>query len=97
MDEVKVRRTLYGSASSNTCAFCAYHGRALTPRQLKQHKCLAKQCTALIRHEHPFWDQRNEAKKNRRARKERLERAYIEATGGDANAVHTETASAESA
>lgn len=82
MDEVKVRRTLYGSASSNTCAFCAYHGRALTPRQLKQHKCLAKACTALIRHEHPFWDQREERKQLRKERKRRLDEQYLKIVGG---------------
>ena len=89
MDEPKVRETLYGGRSSNTCAFCAYHGRALTPKQMQRHKCLAKECTALIRHEHPYWQEREEAKKVRRARKERLEQMYLEAIGGEANAVQT--------
>lgn len=76
MDEPKVRKTLYGSSSSNTCAFCAYHGAALTPKQMKQHGCLAKQCTALIRHEHPLWEQREERRQLRKARKDRLEKMY---------------------
>lgn len=84
MDEPKVRRILYGGSSSNTCAFCAFHGRALTPRQMKKHACLSKGCTALIRHEHPFWEQREERKAQRKARKERLERKYQEAVGGSA-------------
>lgn len=93
MPEKKVRKTLYGSESSNTCAFCAYHGRSLTPNQMKQHRCLAKGCTALIRHEHPYWAEREESKQKRRERKARLEKKYMEVTGGGANAVHTEAAS----
>ena len=81
MDERKERNTLYGCKSSNTCAFCAYHGKALTPNQMQKHKCLAKRCTALIRHEHPYWNDRADAKKKRKARKERLEQRYREATG----------------
>jgi hypothetical protein len=95
MEEQKKRRTLYGSRSSNTCAFCAYHGKALTPKQMKQHGCLAKQCSALLRHPHPLWDEREERRRRRKERKQRLEEAYLEMTGGGSNAVHTETASAE--
>ena len=96
MDEPKVRKVLYGSESSNTCAFCAYHGKALTPNQMKKHKCLAKGCTALIRHEHPYWNDREDAKQKRRARKERLEQKYLEAIGGGTHAVRTEKTSADS-
>lgn len=95
MEEPKVRKTLYGSVSSNTCAFCAYHRKSLTPHQLKKHKCLAKGCNALIRHEHPYWLLREDSRKKRRARKERLEREYLKAIGGDASAIHIETASAK--
>lgn len=94
MDEPKVRKTLCGSESANTCAFCAYHGKALTPNQLKSHKCLAKQCTALIRHEHPYWKKREDSRKKRAARKRRLEETYQRVTGGEAHAVHTERTSA---
>ena len=97
MEEPKVRRTLYGCESSNTCAFCAYHGRALTPAQMKKHKCLDKQCTALIRHEHPIWAAREDSKKKRAARKKRLEEKYLKVVGGDAVAIHTERAPEESA
>ena len=81
MDEPKKRKTLYGCESSNTCAFCAFHGKALTPKQLKKHNCLSKGCTALIRHEHPYWAERENDKKVRKARKARLEQQYREATG----------------
>ena len=95
MDEPKVRRVLSGSWSSNTCAFCAYHGKALTPNQMKSHRCLGKQCTALIRHEHPIWQEREKRKAKRKARKQRLEETYKRSTGGEAHAVHTEKASAD--
>lgn len=90
-----MRRTFYGSESSNTCAFCAFHGKSLTPKQLKQKGCLGKNCTALIRHEHPYWDAREGRKAARKERKKRLEQEYRKAIGGEADAVHTETASAE--
>ena len=81
MDEPKVRRTLYGTWSANTCAFCAFHGKALTPKQMKQHGCLGKQCDALIRHEHPLWEQREERKQKRKERKDRFEKMYLDSTG----------------
>ena len=93
----EVRRTLYGGQSSNTCAFCAFHGRALTPKQLKKHQCLAKNCTALIKHEHPYWEEREKTKKLRAERKKRLDQAYEKIVGGDAHAVRTEAASAKGA
>lgn len=82
MDEPKVRRTLYGGSSSNTCAFCAFHKRALTPRQMKKHKCLSKGCTALIRAEHPLWEERERRKEQRKKRRRRLESLYQESRGG---------------
>lgn len=77
----KVYRTLYGSASDNTCAFCCKHFLSLTPRQLKTRKCLQRQCRYLIRHEHRFWDERDTRKAMRKARKRRLEEKYAAVTG----------------
>ena len=96
MDERAERRVLYGCRSSNTCAFCAFHGRALTPKQMKKHSCLAKHCSALIPHEHPFWKTREKRKQRRAERRIRLEAAYLRAIGGGANAIHTEAASGQS-
>lgn len=87
MDEPKVRRVLSGSWSSNTCAFCAYHRKALTPNQMKSHRCLGKQCNALIRHEHPIWQEREKKKAARKARKKRLEEKF--------NAIQSKTPSAD--
>lgn len=82
--ERKVRRTLYGSSSANTCAYFAIHKCSLTPRQMENKKCLAKQCTALVRaKDHPFWGLREERKAKRLERKQRLERMYAECTGGE--------------
>ena len=97
MDERKVRNTLYGCWSANTCAFCGYHKKALTPKQLKKHECLRKQCPALIKHEHPYWGLREDRKKKRVERKLRLENEYLRLTGGEANAIRTKAASAKSA
>ena len=95
-EKSKTRRTFYGCRSANTCAFCAFHGKSLTPKQIKKRGCLGKECTALIRHEHPFWEMRDKKKQLRAARKERLEQEYIILTnGGGANAVHTEAASGQ--
>lgn len=87
----KSRRTLYGSRSENTCAYCAIHKRALTPRQMRGKECLAKHCPALIKCEHPFWEERENRKAMRKQRKERLNAML----GGDARAIHTETAPRE--
>lgn len=94
-EEKKVRKVLSGSCSSNTCAYCAFHKCALTPRQVKRQKCLGKQCTALIKHEHEFWAEQEDRKKKRRERKARLEKMYLESIGGGAHAIHTEKASAD--
>ena len=81
-DQRKEYRTLYGSTSANSCAYCYKHHKALTPRQMKTKKCLEKQCSALKKFEHPYWVQRGKKKEQRVARKERLEAQYKEATSG---------------
>lgn len=95
MAEKKVRRVLSGTTSSNTCAYCAFHKCSLTPRQVKKQRCLGKQCNALIKHEHEFWQDQEERRALRKARKERLEKKYLEVTGGGAHAIRTEKASAD--
>lgn len=77
---MKEYRTFYGSRSANSCAYCWKHKLALTPQQLKQRRCLARNCDALEKHEHPYWEQRTHRKEKRRARKARLEDKYKEAT-----------------
>lgn len=63
-------KLLYGSETdlSRCVAFCRYHRKWLTLRQLKQKKCLSKRgyerCNALkIREEHPYWEERRRRRK----------------------------------
>jgi hypothetical protein len=81
-EERKQYKTFYGSRTGNSCAYCWKHHLAMTPAQLKRRGCLGRQCDALKRFDHPFWEKREETKAKRRARKERLERQYLEVTGG---------------
>ena len=79
-------KTFYGCRSANSCAYCYKHHKALTPRQLQRRECLKRQCDALQRYDHPYWDQREKTKEKRIARRERLEILYKEVT---ANGVRT--------
>ena len=40
--------------------FCKYHQVYVTSRQLKQKKCLSKECSQLIKKDHIFWLEREE-------------------------------------
>lgn len=80
--EKKRRRTLLGGKSANTCGFCAYHGKSLTPAQMDGRKCLQKNCSAFIKHGHPIWEQKEKSKARRKARKAERERLYLESIGG---------------
>ena len=79
-------RTFYGSVSSNSCAYCWKHHKALTPAQLKKRECLRRQCDALQRYDHPYWEMREKRKALRVERKARLESMWKEATS---DGVHT--------
>ena len=58
---------LYGSHISNkrVIGYCWKHKGALTVKQLKQKRCLQKQCHALERYEHEYWRQRELTKQRR--------------------------------
>ena len=88
MDTVERReyRTFYGSVSSNSCAYCWKHHKALTPAQLKKRECLRRQCDALQRYDHPYWEMREKRKQQRASRRERREAKY---KGVTANGVRT--------
>ena len=65
---------LYGSEfdKAKACAFCNHHHCYLTVRQVKQHKCLGKQCWYLKKREdHEWWKQRELTKQRRKDRKAR--------------------------
>lgn len=76
---MKEYRTFYGSTSSNTLAFCHKHKLSLTPKQLKQKQCMRKQCNALQKFEHAYWDKQDEKKQMRKERKQKQEEKYMEA------------------
>jgi len=78
MDTEKVRPVLYGCASNNTCAFCKKHKKYLTPKQIKVRNCNGYGCNALVKLDHPLWEQKAKRKQMRAERKVRLEQMYLE-------------------
>jgi len=60
-DIVKV---LYGSETyyKNCPAYCTFHHKHLTAKQISQKKCLAKQCKCLDKIEHKYWQMRERKK-----------------------------------
>ena len=67
---------LYGTLAKpeKICAFCAYHKKNITIAQLRSKRCLQKGCTALLPKEHPIWKQTENVKKQRKERKQEIER-----------------------
>lgn len=60
-----------GSAT-NACAWCHLHRITMSPKQMKQRKCLQKQCRHLIPwKQHPIWEQKRIARERRALRKEK--------------------------
>lgn len=84
-------KTLYGDKSENCCGFCRLHRVGITPKQLKQRKCLTEnhRCKHFCKYkQNEYWanedarkqriaDQKIESRKNRSARKLR-QKAYFE-------------------
>lgn len=65
---------LYGTESNNICAICKLHATGVTAKQMRQKKCLSKQCRHLEKIEtHEYWSQRERAKAKRKDRKIRIE------------------------
>ena len=58
---------LYGTETYfwRTVAYCTYHHKYLTVKQLKQKHCLAKQCKCLKKLKHRYWEQRERKKLNK--------------------------------
>lgn len=67
---------LYGSETyyKNCPAYCQFHHKYLTIKQISQKKCLAKQCKCLSKIEHQYWQEREKKKQLRQGGKnEKLE------------------------
>lgn len=52
--------SLYGTEimEKKCVGYCKKHCGFMTCKQLKRKECLKKQCRALERHPHEFWEQR---------------------------------------
>ena len=71
-------KTFYGSRTGNSCAYCWKHHLSMTPAQLKKRECLRRQCDALFKFDHPYWQKREEIKAQRKVRKERIRKQLEE-------------------
>lgn len=63
---------LYGSEidKSKSCAYCKYHKCHLTPKMVRQHECLNKQCFHMVKNEgHDWWRHRSAMKAKRKAKR----------------------------
>ena len=72
---------LGGALSDKYVGFCWHHKSPVTAQQIKCRGCLAKECGALERKEHPYWEEREQRKAARRERKDER-RAMIASLGG---------------
>ena len=65
MEETK--KVLYGSESTNVCAYCKRKGCYMTVKQLRKKECLKKNCQHLDKKEdHEWWKQRELLKQKKK-------------------------------
>lgn len=64
--------TLYGTSAKKEkiCAYCKWHRKNMTVRQVHKKDCLRKQCKYLKKLEHQWWIDREKKKELRQKRKE---------------------------
>lgn len=67
-----VYRTLTGQIASETriVGYCRLHKCYLTLTQMRNKQCLQKNCFRLMKHDNPFWEQRERKKELRQLKKE---------------------------
>lgn len=78
-DYVSKVKGLYGARieKERACGKCHYHNLYLTPRMVKAHKCLQKQCGALERYEeHEWWHQRELTKQRKKQKRQAIKSQY---------------------
>ena len=66
-------RGLYYSQmkKNKACGWCRYHDCCISVKQLKEKKCLSKECHYLVKYEnHPWWDQREREKAKKKANRQ---------------------------
>ena len=74
-----MEKTIFGTESNNIVAFCCHHKSCMTVKQMKNKKCLQKQCHHLQKREkHEFWGQRERLKAKKKANRQ----AFMASVGG---------------
>ena len=68
----KWNKMMLGGPASKCVGYCRLHKCNITADQMKKRECLHKECTALRKLPHPYWEQREKTKQKRLERKERL-------------------------
>lgn len=72
-DDVMCQKTLYNGNSYKCAANCCLHKCGLTVKQIKQRKCLSKNCRHFKKYEeHSYWKQRAYVSRMRKERKLKL-------------------------
>lgn len=62
---------LLGGRYDRCCGYCHLHRIRMTPKQMKNRKCLEKHCKHFVPwKQHPLWEQRAAAKEKRKMKKE---------------------------
>lgn len=78
-----MKECLFNTYSNNCCAYCMYHRKSITPKQMDAKECLKKQCKHFIKNEdHQIWRQRERTKQKRKARKQRINDYVYAVSGG---------------
>lgn len=69
--ENEIVDVLYGSQCEkrHCCGYCKRKGKYLTPRQLRKHECLGKQCPYLDKLEHQMWAKRDKKLQEKKQKK----------------------------
>lgn len=65
-------KTLQGTwaAKSKIVGYCRLHRIHLTEAQIRQKECLQKNCNALKKWDHPFWNRRERIKEIKQLKKD---------------------------
>ena len=61
---------MLGGSKRKCVGYCRLHKCTVTVKQMKNRECLKKQCGALKRLPHPYWEEREHRKQLRKRRKE---------------------------
>ena len=70
MPKKKYSSYYLGGKRENLVGYCRLHRRCMTRKQMKVRKCLSKQCGAFKKLEHPYWEQNERNKQQRKVVKE---------------------------